>query len=380
MKENQKGVLEGKYKLSGNQACAEGAISAGCRFLGYHPITPSFEIVERYAQRCGDVDGVLIQMEDEISVLAAVLGASWTGRKAITVTSGPGLSLMLEHVGLGVMLETPCVIVDVQRGGPSEGLPNSPGSGDVMQARWGSHGDYELIALSPNSPQDMFDLTIEAFNFSEKYRTPVLIMADEAVGHMTDEVVISPPELVERKYYRGPKEKYLPYKWDKDLIPPMVDIGQGYKFHVTGLTHDERGYPVMDEYCQEWNVHRLIDKIRLYSDEIVRIEEEETEDADVVVVSYGISSQDAQNAVKRAREDGIKAGSLRLVTIWPFPEKQVTELARKVKTLIVAEMNYGQIFYEVERCSRGSANTVLISRQPSQVHHHEDILEAIKKV
>ena len=371
MKTRKEAVLTGTHTLTGSQACAEGALSAGCRFLGYYPIIPSFPIIERFAERFSDVDGVLIQMEDEVSALAAVLGASWTGRKSMTVTSGPGFSQMAEHIGLGVMLETPCVIVDVQRDGASEGIPNAAGAGDMMQARWGSHGDYEVIALSPNSPQELYDLTIRAFNLSEQYRTPVMVMTDAHVCGLRDDITIPDPKdfkIKPRKYYKGKKEDYLPFKYDpKDLVPPMVDISKGYRFHVTGLTHDERGYPVMNEECQEWNVHRLVHKIRLFADDIVEIEEDQTEDADVVVVSYGVASRDAIHAVHRARKEGIKAGSLRLITVWPFPEKRITALANTIDRYVVPEINFGQIFLEVERCARGEAETHFIYHGSSQI-------------
>jgi 2-oxoglutarate ferredoxin oxidoreductase subunit alpha len=383
MKEVNKAVLTGTHHLTGSQACAEGALSAGCRFLGYYPIFPSFDIVERFAERFSDVQGVLIQMEDEISALAAVLGASWTGKRAMTVTTGAGFAQMAEHIGLGVMLETPCVIVDVQRDGVSEGIPCLPGAGDIMQARWGSHGDYEIIALSPNSPQEMYDMTIKAFSLSEKYRTPVALMTDTAVSNRREPVKIPDPKDIKvntRKYYKGKKRKYLPFKYDlNDLIPPMVDIGKGYRFHVTGLTHDERGYPVMDEACQELNVHRLVQKIRLFADEIVDFEEEQIEDADVVVVSYGSTSNDAIHAVCQVRKEGIKAGSLRLKTVWPFPEKRITKLAKRIKSFIVPEMNYGQVCLEVERCARGEAEMHFIYHAPSKVGKSDHITKLIQR-
>ncbi len=382
MKESNKAVLTGTHTLTGSQACAEGALSAGCRFLGYYPIIPSFDIVKRFAERFSDVNGVLIQMEDEISALAAVLGASWTGKRAMTVTSGTGFAQMAEHIGLGVMLETPCVIVDVQRDGPSEGTPCNPGAGDIMQARWGSHGDYEIIALSPNSPQEMYDMTIKSFSFSEKYRTPVILLTDTEISNMKEEIKIPASKDLKintRKYYKGKKEDYLPFKYDsKDLIPPMVDISNGCRFHVTGLTHDERGYPVMNEQCQEWNVHRLVQKIRLFTDDIVDFEEELINDADIVVVSYGAASKDAINAVHQARKEGIKAGSFRLKTIWPFPEKKITELAKKIDSFIVPEINYGQIFLEIERCARGEAETHFIYHESSKIGSSEHIKNLIK--
>ena len=383
VKADPKGVLTGSHKLTGNQACTEGALAAGCRFLSAYPLPPSIEVIERYTKRAKDVDAVFIQMEDEISVLAAVLGASWAGRKSMSVTSGPGLSLMMEHLGLGVMLETPCVIVDVQRAGPSEGIPNESSQGDIMQARWGSHGDYEIIALAPQSAQEMFDVMIEAFNLSEKYRTPVIVLSDEALAHKEDTVVIPAAKdikLEPRKHYKGPKDKYLPFKYDTDLVPPMVNAGEGYKFHVTGLTHDERGYPVMNEECQEWNVHRLLRKIRDKVDDIVLMEEKNLKDADVAIISYGSTSQMANKAMEEARKDGIKVGSFRLITIWPFPDSRVRELSRKVKAFVVPEVNFGQIYGEVQRCNYGNAKLEFVSYEHEHIHDTKPLLNAIRSL
>lgn len=383
VKADPKGVLTGSHKLTGNQACTEGALAAGCRFLSAYPIPPSIEVIKRYTKRAKEVDAVFIQMEDEVSVLAAVLGASWAGRKALSVTSGPGLSLMMEHLGLGVMLETPCVIVDVQRAGPSEGIPNEPSHGDIMQARWGSHGDYEVIALAPQSPQEMFDMMIEAFNLSEKYRTPVIVLSDEALAKTEGTVVIPEAkdiELEPRRHYKGPKEKYLPFKYDADLVPPMVNAGEGYKFHVTGLTHDERGYPVMNEECQEWNVHRLLRKIRERVDEIVMFEEKKLDDADIAIISYGLPSQMAHGAMEQARQEGIKAGSFRLITIWPFPDSKMRKLSTKVKAMVVPEINFGQIVGEVQRCNYGNANIEFISYEHENIQDTKPLLDVIRRL
>ncbi|RKY79460.1 2-oxoacid:acceptor oxidoreductase subunit alpha [candidate division KSB1 bacterium] len=378
-----KGVLTGTHELSGSQACAEGALAAGCRFLCVYPIVPAKDVSERFFARAKEVGATFVQMEDEISALAVVLGASWTGKKSMTVTSGPGFSLMMEHVGLGVMLETPCVIIDIQRVGPSEGLPNSPSQGDIMQARWGSHGDYEVIALSPNSPQEMFNLTIKAFNLSEKYRTPVMIMSDAAVARMKEEVIIPPANQIKiepRRYFKGPKEKYLPYKWEEDLVPPMVNIGEGYRFHVTGLTHNEKGYPVMSDECQELNVHRLVNKIRRNAEKIVEVEENKTDDAEIIVVSYGITSKVALKAVDQARKNGIKVGHLRLITVWPFPDKRISELAKRTRGFVVPEMNYGQIAFELERCSHGEANVAFVHCKGKEVDDLKNIFHAIRNL
>jgi len=382
LKADPKGVLTGDHFLDGDHACAEGALAAGCRFFGGYPITPSTEVAEKFAQRCPQVGAIFIQMEDELGSLASVIGAVWSGRKAMTVTSGPGFSLMMEHIGLAVMTETPLVLVNVQRGGPSTGLPTLTGQADMMQARWGSHGDYEIIALSPNSPQEAFDYTIKAFNLSERYRVPVLLMMDECVGHMTEKVVIPPADqivLQPRKYYKGKKKDYLPFKPDKDLVPPMVKTGDGYRFHVTGLTHDFRGYPVMSAQCQEENVHRLVDKIRSNADDIVEYEEDQIEGADVVVVAYGITSRVALRAVDLARAEGIKVGVLRLVVVWPFPETYIRRLAQKVKALVMPEINYGQVVLELDRCACGRAEVVLVPHGGGWVHDPEDILHAIRQ-
>lgn len=301
----------------------------------------------------------------------------------MTCTSGPGFSLMMENFGLGIMLETPCILVNIQRGGPSTGLPTLPGQADMMQARWGSHGDYEVIALAPDSPQEFFELTITAFNLSEKYRTPVLIMSDECVGHMTEKVVIPPAEEIElypRRYTKLPPEKYLPYLPDEDLVPPMAPVGKGYKFHVTGLTHDEQGYPVITPEAQETLLRRLVDKVKKNADDIIITKEVDLDDAEVVVVSYGISSRVAQPAIAKAKKDGIKVGQFRLVTVWPFPEKRIRELASKVKAFVVPELNYGQIYYEVERCACGNAKTALVPHAGGSVHNPEDIYNTIREV
>jgi len=374
-------VLQGQFFITGDEACAEGAIAAGCRFFAGYPITPATEIAERMARRLPRIGGVYVQMEDEIASMNAILGAAWAGAKSMTATSGPGFSLMMENIGLGVMLETPCVVVDVQRAGPSTGLPTLVGQGDIMQAKWGSHGVYEIIAVSPSSPQEMFDLTITAFNLSEKYRVPVLLMADETVGHMSEKVVIrpvKPEELVERRRPTAPPGKYLPYQPDADLVPPMALAGQGYRFHVTGLTHDERGYPVMTADAHQKLVRRLADKIRVNRKDIIRYEEVGIEDADVIVCAYGITARVARSAVQQAREEGIRAGMLRLITIWPFAEDRIRELARRARAFVVPEINYGQIVLEVERCA-GGKKTVLVPHMGGGMHLPQDILAAIRE-
>ena len=383
MKADPIGVLTGAHYLDGDKACAEGAIAAGCRFLAGYPITPSTEVAERVAERFPLVGGFFIQMEDEIASMAAVLGAAWAGKKSMTVTSGPGVSLMMENIGLGAMLETPCVIVNVQRGGPSTGLPTLPGQADLMQARWGSHGDYEIIAVCPNSPQECFDLTITAFNLAEKYRVPVFVMMDECVGHMTEKVVIPEPEAIEIETRRFTNKKpgdYRPYEYGNDLIPDMTKAGDGHFFHITGLTHDEKGYPVMNWQTQEKLVRRLIEKIRNVADDIVILEEENMRDAEIVIVSYGITSRVALKAIQMAKEKKLNhIGQMRLKTIWPFPEKRIRELAGKIKAFVVPEMNYGQMVLEVERCASGKCKSILVPHGGGTVHDPEVILKAIEE-
>ncbi len=380
MTENQ--GLEGEIFVNGDVACAEGAISAGCRFFAGYPITPATEVAERMSTRLPQVGGVYVQMEDELASIAAVLGASWAGVKAMTSTSGPGFSLMMENLGLGVMLETPCVLVNIQRAAPSTGLPTLVGQGDMMQARWGSHGSYEIIALAPSSPQDIFDLTIVAFDLSEKYRVPVLIMSDEVVGHMSEKVTmprVAPEGLMNRPRPEVGPEEYLPYEPDATLVPPMAVAGEGYHFHVTGLTHDERGYPVMTAEAQDRLVRRLVDKIRLNRHDIIKYNEVQVEDADIIVCAYGVSVRIAQAAVRMARDEGIRAGLLQLVTIWPFAEERIRELSLQAKAFVVPEINYGQIVLEVERCAGGRARTILVPHMGGSVHSPQSILEAIRE-
>ncbi|MCD6331117.1 MAG: 2-oxoacid:acceptor oxidoreductase subunit alpha [Thermoplasmata archaeon] len=367
---------------SGNIACAEGALAAGCRFFAGYPITPSSEIAEYMALRLPQVGGVFIQMEDELASMAAILGASWGGAKAMTATSGPGFSLMQENIGLGAMTETPCVVVNVQRAGPSTGMPTLVGQADVMQARWGSHGDYEIIALSPSSPQECFDLTIKAFNVAEEYRVPVVVLMDESVGHMFEKVVVPPKEkikIVERKKPKVPPEEFLPYKAD-DFVPPMACAGEGYKVHVTGLTHDEKGYPqATSPEVQERLVRRLCDKIRKNERKLRDIEEFMMDDAEYALVSFGISGRSSKAAVRMARQKGYKVGLIRLRTIWPFPDEYFEKLANEIKKFIVVEINYGQIKLEVER-NVGKEKVELLPKMGGEIHMPGEIYEKIKEV
>lgn len=374
------GVLTGTHFIDGDHACCEGALAAGARFAAGYPITPSTEVVERFASRIPTVGGTFVQMEDELAASIAIQGAVWGGAKAFTVTSGPGFSLMMEHIGYAVMTETPCVFVNVQRGGPSTGLPTLPAQADMMQARWGSHGDYSIIAISPNSPQECFDLTIQAFNMAERYRVPVMLMMDEVVGHMTEKVVIPPPDQIyvePRRHTTKTPAEYKPYDPDSDGVPEIAHAGEGYRFHMTGLTHDERGYPNMTPNTQEKLVRRLKSKIENAVEQLTMVEEENLSNADVVVVSYGITSRVAQRAIDLAREKKIKVGKLRLMTVWPFPEKKIRDLAKKVDAFVVPELNLGQISLEVERAAAGKAKTISVTHAGGSVQQPEQILQAI---
>ena len=375
-------VLTGEYYMTGDVACAEGALAAGCMFFGGYPITPATEIAERMSGRLPGVGGSYIQMEDEIAAMASVVGASCAGAKSMTATSGPGFSLMMENLGLAVMMETPCVVVNVQRAGPSTGLPTQGAQGDMMQARFGSHGDYEIIAMAPSSAQEIFYMTIDAFNLAEKYRTPVLIMTDEVIGHMSERVII--PEArdiktISRVPAKGRKDRFKPFAITESLVPPMASAGEGYNVHVTGLTHDEMGYPAMTVEAQDVLMARLINKIRNNVDDIVKIEEFMMEDAEYVIVSYGVSARTGMAAVEEARAQGIKAGMLRLITVWPFAEKQIRDIARKVKGIVTVEINLGQVHLEVERCVAGAAKTCLVGHPGGTLISPDQVINAIKQ-
>jgi 2-oxoglutarate ferredoxin oxidoreductase subunit alpha len=378
----KRSLLTGAHFLNGDVACAEGAIAAGCRFFAGYPITPATEIAEHLAERMPEFGGIYVQMEDEIASMAAVIGASYAGCKAMTATSGPGFSLMQENIGLAVMTEAPCVVVDIMRGGPSTGQPTLPGQQDVMQAKWGSHGDYGIIALSPSSVQEMFDLTVQAFNLSETYRVPTLLMGDEIVAHMWEKVVIPPPDgirTLNRKKPNVPRNEYIPFKPDVDLVPPMACFGEGYHFHATGLTHNEQGYPqTSSSKVQSELVKRLVQKISLNADKIIKFEGIMLEDADVVVVAYGIVARGALSAVRKARASGIKAGLLRLITLWPFPEKQVAEVAAHAKAFVMPEMNCGQLVREVERAAKETP-VFSLSKLGEDPHTPAEILEVIRR-
>ncbi len=326
--------------------------------------------------------GIFIQMEDELAASITLQGAVWGGAKAFTVTSGPGFSLMMEHIGYAAITETPCVFVNVQRGGPSTGLPTLPAQADMMQAKWGSHGDYGVIALCPNSPQECFDLTITGFNLAEEFRVPVMMMLDECIGHMTEKVVIPEAERIEitpRRFTKKSPEAFRLFEPTADLVPDMVKAGEGYHFHVTGLTHDERGYPSMTVETQDKLVKRLQEKLKPLTNGRALFEAENLEDAEVVVVSYGITSRVAQRAIAMARAQGIRAGKFRLISAWPFPEQHIRELAAKVKAFVVPELNLGQMVREVERCAAGAAKVVSVPHAGGTVHNPDVILKAIQE-
>jgi len=375
-------IKPGTYFWSGNDAIAEGAIFAGCRFFAGYPITPSNEISERLSWRLPQVGGIFVQMEDEIASIATIIGASWGGLKAMTATSGPGFSLMQENIGLAVMMEVPIVIANIQRAGPSTGLPTMIGMGDVQQARWGTHGPHEIIALAPSTVQEAFDLTIKAFNLAEKFRTPVILLADEGLSHMYERVNVPDPRdviIINRKMAKDPRN-YLPYRADSDLIPPMAPVGEGFRIQSTGLTHDERGYPAINAEAQNKLIKRLIDKIQKRKHEIIDYELYRGDDAEIIVISYGSAARSAKSAVDMAREENIKAGFLKLRTIWPFPDELIYSLAKKVKAFIVAEINEGQITREVERASKGQAEVFWVGNYGGRWIYPEEILDKILEV
>ncbi len=369
-----------KYFIQGNEACARGAIKAGCRFFAGYPITPSTEIAEDMAVFLPREGGTFIQMEDEISALGAVIGGVWGGMKGMTATSGPGFSLMQEHIGYAAMTETPLVIVNMQRGSPSTGQPTMASQSDMMQARWGSHGDYEIIALSPASVQECFDFTVMAFNLAEKYRVPVMVMADEIVGHMREKINIpEKTEIIARSMPDEDPVTFLPYKAEPEGTSDMPAFGDGYKLLITGLTHDERGYPdASSPKSHSKLVNRLCNKILAKTNEIAMVKTMFTEDADVLIVSYGAPSRSVSTAVKKAREDGVKAGFIKLETVWPFPESMLRSAAKNATRVIVVEMNLGQIFYEVQRVLRDH-KVENLPKIGGEMHKPDEILEKIEK-
>jgi len=365
----------------GDVACAYGALLGGCTFFAGYPITPATEVAESIARLMPRVGGACLQMEDEIASLAAVIGASWAGRKAMTATSGPGFSLMQENLGYACMSETPCVIVDVQRSGPSTGQPTEPAQGDMMQARWGSHGDYELIALAPASVQECVDLTRDAFNLAEQYRTPVLVMTDGEVGHMREKIVLPAPEeieLVDRTPPETDREAFVPFAARKGGVPAMANFGTGFHTYVTGLTHDERGLPATDDADKHTAlVERLCRKITDATETLTRVESDLEKGAEVGILSYGISARSAGGAVRLLRADGVKVSHLRLIGVYPFPEKVVSEFAASVKRVVVPEMNLGQICHTVREVAEGAARVERVSRIGGEIIRPPEIAAAV---
>jgi len=346
----------------GNEACAEAAIVAGCRFFAGYPITPASEIAEYLARKLPQAGGIAMQMEDELASIGSVVGASWTGAKSMTATSGPGFSLMQETIGYAFMTETPCVIVDVQRLGPSTGQATKCGQGDVMQARWGTHGDYSAIALSPNSVQEMFDLTVKAFNLAEKYRTPVILLADEEIAHMREQVTISSLESIEIVNRRKPKPGETAF-FGPEEVPPMPAVGEGYNVAVTGSTHNDYGIRfTADPNVHQKLVERLNSKIQNHVDELAEAETHNIDDCQIGIVSYGCTSRAIYEAVENAETIGVTVGYARLKTIWPFPEKIVRKLAKTAEKIIVPEMNLRQLYYEVQRVSGGSSEIIPLNK------------------
>lgn len=377
-------VLTGKYFMMGNIACAEGAVAAGCEFAAGYPITPASEIANHLAERLPQVGGIFLQMEDEISSIAAIIGASWTGKKVMTATSGPGISLMLENIGFAIGVETPCVIVNVQRGAPTTGMPTAGVTGDMVQARRGSHGDYEIIALCPASPQEMFDHTLIAFNLAEKYRTPVFILADAFVGHMREEVVIPKPEQIPTFYRKIPEVGTDPLRikgfLDED-VAPMPLFGLGFRSHVTSSCHDEYGRRNLSDLSALDNfIRKLCAKILKHKKDIVMVEKD-YEGAEVVLVSYGVVSRAAKMAALYGREQGISVGLLRLITPWPFPEEEIGEMARQVKKIIFLENNLGQLYPYIKAAAAPFSEVhFLPPRVIGEIHDPEVILGKIREV
>jgi 2-oxoglutarate ferredoxin oxidoreductase subunit alpha len=367
--------------MQGNEACAEAAIAARCRFFAGYPITPATEIAEVMARRLPRVGGKFIQMEDEIASIAAAIGAAVGGARAMTATSGPGFSLMQENIGYAAMAEIPCVIVNVQRLGPSTGRPTRPSQGDVMQARWGTHGDHPIIVLTPSSVHETYDLTVRAFNFAERYRTPVILLTDEITGHSRERVVLPEPEsieIVERPATTVPPEWYRPYENYLSDVPPLMPFGEGYRFHITGLHHDEMGFPTdRPDEIRPW-LTRIQLKIERSLSDILLYDEDGVENAETLVVAYGSTARTASHATLMARKRGRKVGLLKLKTIWPFPEEIVEHAAALVRHVVVPELNLGQLAREVERVA-GRHRVRRVNRADGKVIEPAEILAAIEE-
>lgn len=370
--------------IQGNEACALGALAAGVRFFGGYPITPSTEIAEKMAKDLPAVGGTFIQMEDEIAGMAVVLGAALAGKKVLTATSGPGFSLKQELIGYGVLAEVPAVIVNVQRVGPSTGQPTAPSQGDVMQARWGTHGDHPMIAMSPWTVHEAFTVTVKAVNYAERFRTPVIVLLDEVVGHMRERVELPTEDEIEVYPRRKPsctrEQGYQPYSPMEDLVPNPADFGTGNRIHVTGLVHDETGFPSGNAKLTEEVTNRLHQKIMQVQDEITHYDSFFMDDAEIAVVAYGGTARTAYAAVEAARQKGVKVGMVRLMTIWPFADKIIREVGANVKAILVPEMNYGQLVHEVERAVAGQAQVVSLPKYNTEIFTPGEIGQAIEKL
>lgn len=367
----------------GNKAIAMGAIAAGCRFYGGYPITPSTEIMETMSEELPKLGGKFIQMEDEIGGIAATIGASIAGKKAMTGSSGPGISLKQELLGYAYIAEIPIVMADVQRGGPSTGLPTKVSQADVMQARWGTHGDHATIAYAPCSIPECYTLTIKAFNMAERFRQPALVMADEVIGHMREKIVIPEPgtyEVVNRKKPTVCPDEFVPYRADADDVPPMPAFGDGYRWHVTGLTSTEWGFPTNDAPDIDAKANRIIRKVERFRDDIVEYKEFMLDDAEIAVISYGSVSRSSLRAIKELREQGVKVGHFRPITIWPFPDKEIAALAKRVKHIIVPELNAGQMVLEIERAVAGTCEIHKHSLINGELYKPAEIMSFIKEV
>lgn len=367
--------------MTGNEACAEAALAAGCRFFAGYPITPSSEIAEALSSMLPRLGGKFIQMEDEIGAMGAVLGASLAGVKAMTATSGPGFSLKQENIGYACMAEIPCVIVNVMRGGPSTGLPTHPSQGDVMQARWGTHGDHPVIALYPRGVRETYELTLRAFNLSEQYRTPVVLLLDETIAHVNEKVVLPKKiQVIEREKPALSGQPYLPYARTENDVPPMASFGQGHRFHVTGLVHDETGFPANDPVKVEEALRRLDRKITRYADRIIQVDRQIDETAEVGAIAYGSPARATQHAVRLARREGIAVAMMSLLTIWPFPARHVKEMGDQVSDIVVPELNLGQIAHEVEWAVSGTSRVHRLSRIDGELITPLQILNEFRRV
>ncbi len=376
-------MSENTEHLHGNHACALAAVAAGCRFFAGYPITPSSEVAERMSRELPKVDGTFIQMEDEIGSLAAVIGASVGGVKSMTATSGPGFSLKQESLGYASLAEVPCVIVNVMRGGPSTGMPTRPAQSDVMQSRWGSHGDHPVIVVTPDSVQEIYSETIRSFDLSEKFRVPVVLMFDQVIGHLLETVELADPKKLktaERKLARGNKDNYEPYAITKDAVPPMARPGDGMRIHTTGLTHAENGYPTQDTETVTRNMGRLLNKLEINKKEIEKFECIDTDDAEYLIIGIGISARAARRAVKILRDKGVKAGLFRPITLWPFPEEAYQATAAKTKAAVVPEMNAGQLVLEIDRLSPDACRVEGINKIDGEPITPEEIVTRIKEL